>query len=122
MRVREAGNGEQYLRVTPSDIPVYENPFLYLADVIRGKTDPGEHGLYSLNTNVTVVRILEAARQSAKAGKTIYLDSSTGRSLHVLPIAPTEILQRYFGYDRFRTHQEKIIENVLKKIHSLVLL
>src|SRR3546814_16134504 len=68
MRVREAGNGEQYLRVTPSDIPVYENPFLYLADVIRGKTDPGEHGLYSLNTNVTVVRILEAARQSAKAG------------------------------------------------------
>src|SRR3546814_6371144 len=37
-------------------------------------------------------------------------------------MAPQEILQRYFGYDRFRPDQEKIIENVLKQKDSLVLM
>ncbi|WP_225975291.1 Gfo/Idh/MocA family protein [Anseongella ginsenosidimutans] len=73
MRVRNASGPERSFRVTSTDLPVYENPFVYLADVIRGKTLPGENGLYSLKTNVTVVRILEAARESAEKGKTVYL-------------------------------------------------
>lgn len=73
MRVRNRQGPERAVHVTAADVPVYENPFIYLADVIRGKTDPGENGLYSLKTNVMVVRILDAARESAKTGKTVYL-------------------------------------------------
>ncbi len=42
-------------------------------DVVRGKIKVPENGLYSLKTNVTVVRILEAARESARTGKTVIL-------------------------------------------------
>ncbi len=44
----------------------------YLAAVVRGQIEP--HGdLSALDTNVTVMRILDAARQSAKTGKTVEL-------------------------------------------------
>ena len=46
--------------------------------MIRGKIKVPENGLYSLNTNITVVRILEAARESAKTGKTVLLQKETG--------------------------------------------
>jgi predicted dehydrogenase len=45
----------------------------YLAAVLSGKL-PGEHDLSSLENNLIVVRILEAARQSAKEGKRILLE------------------------------------------------
>ncbi|MFS8616208.1 MAG: Gfo/Idh/MocA family oxidoreductase [Solitalea sp.] len=73
MEVRNEHTPPRVMEITASDIPVYENPFVYLADVIRGKEDPGENGLYSLKTNLTVVRILEAARESARTGKTVFL-------------------------------------------------
>jgi predicted dehydrogenase len=47
------------------------DPFAYLAAVVRG--DIREDVLSSLATNMIVVEILEAARKSAKEGKTIYL-------------------------------------------------
>ncbi|HVF97976.1 MAG TPA: Gfo/Idh/MocA family oxidoreductase [Flavisolibacter sp.] len=72
MRLRnKSSKGEQSMKV--NDVTVYEDPFSYLADVIRGKIKVPENGLYSLATNVTVVRILEAARESAKTGKTVFL-------------------------------------------------
>ena len=74
MRIKNRSAPERAIRVTSADVPVYENPFVYLADVVREKIAPGENGLYSLKTNITVVRILEAARESAKTGKTIYLN------------------------------------------------
>jgi predicted dehydrogenase len=64
---------EHSMKVTVNDVPVYEDPFAYLADVMRNKIIVPQNGLYSLPTNLTVVRILEAARESAKTGKTIYL-------------------------------------------------
>ena len=59
--------------VTVNEVPVYTDPFAYFADVIHGKIKVPPYGLYSLENNVEVVRILDAARQSAKTGKTVSL-------------------------------------------------
>ncbi len=64
---------EQTRKVTLNDINVYDNPFSYFADVIRGKIEVPEYGPYSLKNNIMVVRILDAARESAKTGKVVYL-------------------------------------------------
>ncbi len=61
-------------QVTEKDISVYSDPFSYLADVIRGKIKMPDYGLYSLPNNVMVVRILEAAKESAKSGKTVNIN------------------------------------------------
>jgi predicted dehydrogenase len=72
MRLRNTtSNGEQTMQVTTRDIPVYDDPISYFADVIRGKIQIPPRGPYSLENNVMVVRILDAARESAKTGKTI---------------------------------------------------
>jgi len=74
MRLRNgAMQAEQLKNVTSKDIPVYEDPFSYFADVIHGKIKMTSYDPYSLTNNVIVVRILDAARESAKTGKTIIL-------------------------------------------------
>lgn len=74
MRTRFAGNKQDTdIAVTAADIPVYEDPFSYLADVLNKKITVPENGLYALPTNVTTVQILDAARRSAASGKTIML-------------------------------------------------
>lgn len=74
MRLRaQPDSVEHSVQVTAAGVAVYTDPFSYFADVIRNKISVPENGLYALRTNVTVVRILEAARESAKTGKTIYL-------------------------------------------------
>jgi hypothetical protein len=46
----------------------------YLAAVVRGQIQP--HGdLSALDTNVIVMEILDAARESARTGKTVNLKS-----------------------------------------------
>lgn len=62
---------ERAIRVTTKEIPVYTDPFSYFADVIRGKITVPENGLYSLENNVKAVRILDAARESARTGKAV---------------------------------------------------
>jgi predicted dehydrogenase len=66
-------NTEKAREITALEVNVYEDPFSYFADVVNKKIEVPENGLYSLENNVTVVRILEAARESAKTGKTIVL-------------------------------------------------
>jgi glucose-fructose oxidoreductase len=44
----------------------------YLAAVVRGELDP-DHDLTSLDTNMVVMQILDAARESARTGKTVTL-------------------------------------------------
>jgi predicted dehydrogenase len=51
---------------------LYRDNIPYLADVLAGKTDPG-NDLSSLPNNLIVVRILEAASTSAKEGRRIEL-------------------------------------------------
>ncbi len=72
MRARRAsGKDEETMEVTDRDIAVYTDPFTYFADVIRGKIKIPAYGLYSLENNVMVVRILNAARESARSGRAV---------------------------------------------------
>lgn len=74
IRVRRAGeNQETQLAAQPIPAP-YDDSMTYLRAVVLdgAKEDP----LSSLDTNVTVTEILDAARRSAKAGKTIHLPAS----------------------------------------------
>jgi predicted dehydrogenase len=50
----------------------YQDNIIYLNDVLSGKIKPG-NDLASLENNVIVVRILEAATESAKTGKKVML-------------------------------------------------
>lgn len=51
----------------------YSNPFQYFAKVIKGEINLPPYGLYTLENNVIVAKILDAAIESAKTGKTVYL-------------------------------------------------
>jgi predicted dehydrogenase len=57
--------------VTADMVEVYEDPFSYFANVIRNNVRMKNYDPYSLENNMTVVKILDAARESAKTGKTI---------------------------------------------------
>lgn len=74
LRLRtQPDSAEHSRKITANDVAVYEDPFAYLADVIRKKIEVPQNGLYSLPTNLTVMRILEAAKESAKTGRTIWM-------------------------------------------------
>lgn len=51
----------------------YNDPFAYLAAVVQNKVQMSSKDLSSLENNMVVVEILEAAKQSAKSGKTVFL-------------------------------------------------
>lgn len=52
----------------------HSDPFAVLAAVINETITLKPYDLYSLENNVLVVEILDAARESAKLGRTVYLD------------------------------------------------
>lgn len=54
--------------------PLFDNPFVYFAAVVHGKLAVKDTDLSSLALNMTAMEILDAARQSASAGKTIHLN------------------------------------------------
>jgi len=66
---------EKTVQLTAKEMGVYDDPISYFADVVRNKIQVPKYGLYSLENNTMVVRILEAARESAKTGKTIMLSN-----------------------------------------------
>jgi len=51
----------------------YQDPFMLFAAVIRGETVLRPYAPSSLENNMIVVRILEAAKKSAESGKRVYL-------------------------------------------------
>jgi predicted dehydrogenase len=69
LRVRRAGEDQEQLQNAPPLIAPYDNSISYLIAVVEGKIKVT--GLSALDTNVTVIRILDAARESAKTGRTI---------------------------------------------------
>jgi predicted dehydrogenase len=63
---------EDYQAVSSSELS-YHDPFAYLAAVVHGEITVKPTDLSSLQNNMIVVEILEAAKKSAKEGKMIYL-------------------------------------------------
>jgi predicted dehydrogenase len=71
LRVRMPGRKEEETR-TPGLLPQDERDSIsYLTAVVRGRIKPT--GLSSLENNLIVAEILDAARQSVRSGKTIEL-------------------------------------------------
>lgn len=52
----------------------YDDPFSYFKALIEGKIQPEKYSLSSLENNMIVMKILDAARESAKSGKRIKLN------------------------------------------------
>ncbi|MFY9153913.1 MAG: Gfo/Idh/MocA family oxidoreductase [Prolixibacteraceae bacterium] len=74
MRLRTGTmQAEQSMKITSDDVAVYEDPFSYFADVLNGKVTMSSYDPYSLTNNLIVVKILDAARESAKTGKTVFI-------------------------------------------------
>ncbi|MBD3626854.1 Gfo/Idh/MocA family oxidoreductase [Cyclobacterium sp.] len=70
---RETGeNQEKTEMLSPRPYP-YDDPFSYLAAVVRGKVKVEARDLSSLENNMIVVEILDAAKESAKKGERVYL-------------------------------------------------
>jgi len=71
LRVRLPGQKVEETR-TPAELPPDQRDSIsYLTAVVRGKLQPT--GLSSLENNVIVTEILQAARQSVRTGRTISL-------------------------------------------------
>jgi predicted dehydrogenase len=72
LRMRLPGEKAEHVETAPALTAPENDSLNYLAAVLGGSLKP-QHDLTSLDTNVAVVRILDAARRSAQTGKTIYL-------------------------------------------------
>jgi predicted dehydrogenase len=78
LRIRLHGEPTEHVETAPALAPPQDSSLSYLAAVINGTLKP-QHDLTSLDTNVTVVRILDAARRSAQTGRTIPLASENAK-------------------------------------------
>ena len=76
LRVRRGAAGENEAPV-PSLTAPNNDPLSYLAAVVRGDIRPA--GLSSLEVNLIVTEILDAARESARTGKRVEFPFETGR-------------------------------------------
>jgi predicted dehydrogenase len=72
LRFQKGDEAEQFAKVDARPAP-FDNPFAFFAGVIRGTIKMDDHDLSSLPVNMIAMEILEAASQSAKQGKRIYL-------------------------------------------------
>jgi glucose-fructose oxidoreductase len=76
LRLRHEHDAEERL-TTLAPLPVPQNDSLsYLTAVLRGQIHP-KGDLSALDTNVTVMQILDAARESARTGRTVTLTRVT---------------------------------------------
>ena len=70
LRVRHEHDAEEQLTTSAPLPPMAGDSLSYLAAVLRGKLDP-KGDQTALDTNVVVMQILDAARESARTGKTV---------------------------------------------------
>jgi predicted dehydrogenase len=71
LRLRKQNDGDETV-TTPALAPPQDNSLDYLAAVLNGQIE-SKGDLTALDTNVVVMQILDAARESARTGKTIRL-------------------------------------------------
>ena len=70
------GEGEETETEAASPLPPFDDPFAYLAAVVRGDVTPAPDDLSSLELNLVVVEILDAAMESARTGRRVDLGPS----------------------------------------------
>ncbi len=68
---RWANTDEAAKETLTDNQPPYNDPFVYLAAVVRKQIKPAAFDPSSIETNMVVMEILEAAKKSAKSGKVI---------------------------------------------------
>ncbi len=66
------GFTEEVLKLEDRPAP-YDNPFAYLAAVVRGEVEVAPTDLSALENNLTVMEILDAALRSARSARTVTL-------------------------------------------------
>lgn len=72
-KVKEEG-AEEVSRLNPTG-DLHNDPFKYLAAVVRKEYVPEEYDLYGLSVNLVVMEVLEAARLSAAEKRTVFLEN-----------------------------------------------
>lgn len=73
MRVRREGEeNEQIINIGERE-PPFNDPFAFFEAVVNEKIEMAPYDLSSLENNMIVMEILEAAKESAKTGKRVYL-------------------------------------------------
>ena len=75
LRLRFDGDAAETARTSEPRPAPLNDPFAYLAAVVRGEVTVEDADLSALANNVTVVRILDAAKRSAETGETVVLDT-----------------------------------------------
>lgn len=73
MRLRTHGDTAEQIIDLPPAPDVVRDPFSYLAAVVRGVEQVVPGSLWSLENGLSVVKILDAARRSAREGRTVTL-------------------------------------------------
>jgi len=73
IRYRESKHVEEKTETLKPRTAPFNDAFSWLAGVVRGTVKLDENDLSGLKNNLTVVQILDAARESARTGKTIKL-------------------------------------------------
>jgi len=71
--LKRADESPENISIDPREYP-YNDPFSYLAAVVNDDITIQETDLSSLSNNITVMKILDAAKKSAETGKTITLN------------------------------------------------
>ncbi|WP_236252762.1 Gfo/Idh/MocA family protein [Echinicola sp. 20G] len=79
LRYRTKGNGEVVEQINQEDLGLVSNPFEYFKRVIKGELVPPPFSPYTLENNMRVMEILEAAKESAKRGEKVVLSN---RDIH----------------------------------------
>lgn len=76
VRLKKENEKEESSRELPARPYPYDDPYGYFAGVISGTIHPAPYDLSSLENNVTVMRILDAAIRSAREGRRIRLEAN----------------------------------------------
>jgi predicted dehydrogenase len=73
LKLKASAEQSEVYQAVPSPSKPYHDPFAYLAAVVRSEIVMKPTDLSSLQNNMIVMEILEAAKESAKKGKVVYL-------------------------------------------------
>ena len=76
LKTKLSAEREEYYQPVPSPPKPYHDPFAYMKAIIQGEITIKPTDLSSLKNNMIVVEILDAASQSSKEGRIIFLPAN----------------------------------------------